>query len=217
MTTMPPTTSPWPSNSATPRRRSPPRCTVPTFLAIDRRAVYDLQHNVFNVRHVLDVAASAHIILRGGDLEDLSAHVAVAHLDGGYHIRERNVVGHERVRIEIDLVLLHEATDGRDFRHAFHRFQRIAQVPVLQRTQLGEIVFAGVVHEGVFIDPAHAGRIRANHRIDAFGQRSTHRVQIFDDPRARPVNVRAILEDHIDERLPKHRLAAHELHFISRR
>ena len=112
----------------------------------------------------LDVAAPAHVILRRRDLEDLPADVAVAHLDRAHDVGQRDVVGDERVRIEIDLVLLHEAADGRDFGDALHRFERVAQIPVLDRAQLGEIVFPGVIDQRVFVDPAHAGRVRARSR-----------------------------------------------------
>jgi len=52
--------------------------------------------------------------------KDAAADVGIAHLDRVDDIAQRNVVGHERVWIEIDLVLLYETADRRDFRDAFH-------------------------------------------------------------------------------------------------
>src|SRR5438552_1279710 len=53
-------------------------------------------------------------------IKSLRSYVGVAHLDRADDIAEWDVVGDERVWIEIDLVLLHKAADGRDFRDAFH-------------------------------------------------------------------------------------------------
>ena len=107
---------------------------------------------------------------------------------------KRDVIGDERVRIEIDLVLLYEATDRRDFRDAFDGLERVAEIPILNRTQFCEIAFAGVVNERVFVNPAHAGRVGANDRIHTFGQRAAHGVEIFDHARSCPINVGTVLE-----------------------
>ena len=85
-------------------------------------------------------------------------------------------------------------------------------MPVLKGAQFGEIVFAGLIHERVFVDPAHARGVRADDGIHALGQHAAHGVEVFDDSRARPINIRAVLEDDIDERLAEHRFAADELH-----
>ena len=37
----------------------------------------------------------------------------------------------------------------------------VAEIPVLEAPQLGQIVLAGLVHQGVLIDPAHARGVRA--------------------------------------------------------
>src|SRR5207302_4485681 len=118
-----------------------------------------------------------------------------------------------RVWIEIDLVLLYEATDRRDFRDAFHRGQRVAQIPSLNRAQLCEIVFAGVVNECVLVNPPHTGCVRPDYRINTLGQRAAHRIQIFNNARSRPINVGTVLEDDVNERFAEHRFAAHELYF----
>ena len=78
--------------------------------------------------------------------------------------RERNAVSEQLIRIEIDLVLLHEAADGRDLGNAFYRLEGITQIPILERAQLGQIVFPGLIDERVFEDPADAGGVGPNHR-----------------------------------------------------
>src|SRR6266571_4536067 len=141
-------------------------------LQINRRPVLDLEDNVLDVLDFFNVAAPAHVILRGRDLENFSADIGVAHFDGVDHLAERNVVSNERVWIEIDLVLLYESADWRDFRNAFHGRERVTEIPILNRAQLREIVFAAVINQRVLVDPANAGRIGANDRIHAFGQRT---------------------------------------------
>ena len=85
-------------------------------------------------------------------------------------------------------------------------------MPILKGPQLGQVVFAALVHERVFKHPAHAGGIGADDGVDALRQRAAHGAQILDHARARPVDVRAILKNHINKRLAEHGLAADELH-----
>ena len=102
---------------------------------------------------------------------------------------------------------------GRDLGDAFHRLERVTQIPILERAQLGQIVLPGFIDERILEDPADAGRVRPDHRIDAFRERAADRVQIFDHARARPIDVGPVLENDIDERLPEHRFAPNEFHF----
>ena len=105
-----------------------------------------------------------------------------------------------------------EAADRRHFGYALDRFEGVTQMPVLERAQFSEVVLAGLVHQRVFENPAHSRGIRANHWVHAFGQHAAHRTEVFDDARARPIDVRTVLEDDVDERLAKAGLAAYELH-----
>src|SRR4029077_8536692 len=100
-------------------------------LHVNRRAFIYFQHNVFDVGDAFDVAAATHEIFRGPNLESLAAYVGVARFDRADDVAERDAVGDERVWIEIDLVLLHEAADRGDFRDAFHGGKRVAQIPIL--------------------------------------------------------------------------------------
>src|SRR5207249_4963813 len=137
-------------------------------LHINRRSVLNLEDNVLDVLYFFDVTTPAHVILRARDLENFSTDIGIAHFDSVDHLAERDVVSNERVWIEIDLVLFYETTDRRDFRHAFHGRERVTKILILNRAQLREIVFAAVIDQRVLINPAHAGRVRANDRIDTF-------------------------------------------------
>jgi hypothetical protein len=115
-----------------------------------------------------------------------------------------NAVGGQLVRIDLDLVLLDKAADGRDLGHARDGFQRVAQAPILEGAKLGQVVPAAFIGQRVFIDPSHSGGVRADDRIDPLGQAAADGIQILDDARARPINVGAILKNDIDERLAEH-------------
>src|SRR5581483_3316919 len=166
---------------------------------VNRRAVHRAERNIFNVGEALDVSAPTDVEFGRPDREDLAPNVVVRPADFVHHVGDGDTVGQELVRIEIDLVFLDEAADGRDLGHARHRLEGIAQMPVLNRAELGQVMFAGLVRQGVFVDPAHAGGVRADDGVDAFRQRAADGIEIFDHPRARPVDIGAVLEDDIDE------------------
>ena len=79
-----------------------------------------------------------------------------------------------------------------------HARQPVAQVPVLEAPEIGERVPSRVVDQRVLVDPADAGGIGADGRIDARRQLSADTLQVFDDAAAGPVDVRAVIEDHVD-------------------
>src|SRR5207249_1225325 len=125
----------------------------------NRRAAFHFEDDVLDVLNLFDVAAAANVVLGCGDFENFPAYVGITHLDRVDHVAERDVVGNESVWIEIDLVLLHESADRRDFGDAFHRGERVAQIPILNGTQLGKIMFSGVVNQRVFVDPPDTGGV----------------------------------------------------------
>ena len=84
----------------------------------------------------LHVAAAAHHVLGAGELEQPPADLVVALADRVDHVGERDVVGEQPVRVDVDLVLLDEAADRRHLGDAGHGLQLVAQVPVLQAAQL---------------------------------------------------------------------------------
>src|ERR1700731_514363 len=177
-------------------------------LDVNRRAVFDFEHDIFDVGDAFEITAAAHKIFRGRDLESFSAYVAVARLHAINDIAQRNAVREKRVWIDIDLVFLDETADRRDFGDAFHGFKRVAQVPILNRTQLRQVELVRIVDERVLVNPAHSGRVWPDCRVHAFRQRAADRVQVFNDARTRPINVGSVLEDYVDERFTEHRFAA---------
>ena len=113
------------------------------------------------------------------------------------------------VGIHRHLVLLDEAADGGDFRHAFDRGQLVAQIPVLHGAQFGQVAVGGIerIHEG----PADAGGVRAEAGRDALRQLPAQAAEIFEHAAARPIGIGAVLKNHIDEGEAVERIAAHDL------
>ena len=185
---------------------------VGQLLEIDRRAVgIHTDRNHLQIAQAPDVAGGAHHVFGLAHLHQAPAHVVVAALDGLFDPGQRDVVGQQCFRLDLDLILLDVAADGGDFGHAVHRLQRIAQIPVLDRAQLREIVLAGLVHQRVFVDPADTGGIRPELGRDAGRQAVGGVVEVFEHAGARPVHVGAVLEDHIHHGEAEEGIAAHHL------
>ena len=181
-------------------------------LHIDGRAVrIHADGDVADVVDGLDVAQRPHHEFALRHLDQAAADIVVAAPDGVLHLRERDVVEGQLVRIHFHLVLLHIAAHAGNLGDAGHRLQRVAQIPVLDGAQLGQVVLAALVHQRVFIDPAHAGGVRPQRRRDARRQELGGIVQVFQHPGAGPVHVRAVLEDDVHEREAEERIAAHHL------
>ena len=168
----------------------------------------DAERDLADVVERFDVpeAADHELLLR--DLQQPPARVAVTVLNGLSHSGNRNAVGAEPVRIDGDLVLAHEAADARHLGHAPHARQLVLEEPVLDRTQLAEVV--PVRPESVHECPTHTRGVRAECRRDARRQVARDVVQRFEDAAARPVRIRAVLEDHVDEREAEERVPAHD-------
>ncbi len=101
-----------------------------------RRAVMRTDYDIADVVEIFDQAKAAHdgpgTILGN----NIAPHIRVARHHRPHHRAERNAVGAEPVRIDINLVLLHRAADARYFGNARDRIELIANIPVLQRAQV---------------------------------------------------------------------------------
>ena len=154
-----------------------------------------------------DVALPAHHELGLRGLEDAPADVRVAAPHGVPDAGERDVVGAQPVGVHGDLVLPDEPADARHLRDTLDGGELVLEEPVLDRPQFGEIVVVGA--ERVHVGPADAARVGTEGGADALGQPAADVVQVLEDPAPRPVEVGAVLEDHIDEREPEERVAPH--------
>ena len=117
---------------------------------------------------------------------------------------ERQVVGAQPVRIDVDLVLLDVAADRRDFGDARHGVELVADEPVLQRAQVAQRQRRAL--DRVPEDVADAGRVGPERRRDAGGQRLRDQAHALEHARAREVEVDVVLEDDVDHREAERRL-----------
>ena len=157
----------------------------------------DAERDLLEVADVLDIAEPAHHVLAFAHLDQPPADVRVGALDGGLDGAERHTVGAQPHRVDLDLVLAHEAAEGGDLRDPVDRHQTVLEVPVLIGAQLGERAVGRVedVHEG----PPDPGGVGAELRRHAVGQLARKAVEVLEHPRPRPVEIGAVLEDHVDE------------------
>jgi len=157
----------------------------------------------------LEIAPHAQYELLFRPFEGAAADFAVAAPHGRGHVGDRQVVGAQPNRVHSDLVLLDEPAHRGDLRHAFDRSQRIAQIPVLNRAQLGQVAVGGGerIHEG----PADPGGIRPECGLDAARQQAGQVAEIFEHAAARPVGIRPVFENHIHEREPIEGIPPHHL------
>ena len=114
------------------------------------------------------------------------------------------------------MILLHEAADAGDFRHARHAGELVTHEPILHRAQPAEIVTAirglGGIHvEVVLIHPAEPAGVRTELRLHGFGHVGLKVIQPLQHPRPGEVGIHAFLEDDREEGEPKHGSRAHIL------
>ncbi len=163
-----------------------------------RRAGLAADHDALDVRDGLDVAPAAHHVLAAAELEQPPLDVVVGHPDALHHVADGDAVGREAVGVDVDLVLLDEAADAGHLGHARDAGERVADVPVLQRPQVGEVVRAALVDQRVGEHPADAGGVGAEDRGGALGELAADLLQVLEHPGARPVDVGPVLEDRVD-------------------
>ena len=169
------------------------------------------QRDVAEVVQRLQVAAGAHHVFDFGQFEHRAAALLVAGQQRAAHLLVGDAVGDQLVRIEHHLVLAHHAADAGDLGHVGQALQFVLQEPVLQRAQLRQVVASRAIDQRVLEDPADAGGIGAERGLRAGRQPALHLVQVLEHARARPVQVGAVLEQHVDEAVAEEREAAHRL------
>src|SRR5271166_5686344 len=173
-------------------------------LQIDRNTFFHLENDILQIADAFDVAASTHEKLGSGNFKGLAPNIRVAFSNRIHDIADGNVECDKFIGIEIDLILFDEPAHRRDFGHSVNGFERVPEVPVLERPKLGEVIFSAVIDQGVLENPPDTGGVRSDDRIETLRQSPSDRVQILDHSRARPVNVSAVLKDHVNKRFAEH-------------
>src|SRR2546425_9641149 len=135
----------------------------------DRNAVLGSDDHLLQIPRALHEAESAHDRPGPARFDDVAADVAVAPHDGVDDGGERDAVGAEAVRVDVDLVLAHRAADARDLGHARHRVQLVADEPVLERPEVAKR--DSLALHRVPEDVADPRRVGTERRHDATRQR----------------------------------------------
>ena len=155
--------------------------------------------NILHIPEGLDVPQSPHHEFRFAHFHQSATHVVIAAFDGHFYPGKRNVVSLEFIGIYLHLVLLHKSPDAGHLGHTRYAHQPIAQVPVLNRAELLQIVFVPAIQH-VFVHPTHSRGVGAQGGSDSLGQASGHVIQIFQHPAARPVQIGSIFENDVHKR-----------------
>ena len=124
------------------------------------------------------------------------------------HLALRDPVRQQSIRLQHYLVLADNAAERCDLGDVRHCLQLVFQEPVLDRPQLRQIVSTASIDERVLVDPTDTRGIGSQRRLCVRWQAALHLVQVLEHARARPVQVRAVLEQHVDERITEERVAA---------
>ena len=171
--------------------------------------------DLLEVLDLLDVPAGPDHVLGAAELEQPSADFVVRGPNGLHHLHQRDSERCEAIRINSDLVLADEATQGCHLRYSWHRLQLVTNRPVLKRPQIGERVFAAPVHQCVLEHPADTRRVGPELCLHSFGKLRLDLREVLEDAAARPVEVRPFLEDDVDVREAEIRETADRLYLRS--
>ncbi len=167
------------------------------------------EHDSLEILDAAYVAAPAHHQLGLAALDHASADIGVRALDGPLDRLQRDAVGPHLQRVDLHLILADETADRRDLCDAFDGGERIAQVVVLQAAELGQGALLGA--ERVHVGPADPCRVGTELGHDAGGELRGEPGERLEDTGASPVQVRPVLEEHVDERDPEVGVAPHDL------
>ncbi|MNF41891.1 hypothetical protein D3C84_229290 [compost metagenome] len=157
------------------------------------------------------ITRGAHHELGFRQFQHRAAGFLVGPADGVRHLGLGDAQAGQLDRVELHLVLLDHAADGRHLGDVGQGLQLELEEPVLQRAQLRQVMLTAAVDQGVLVDPADPGGVRPQRRFGAGRQAALDLAEVFQHPRTRPVEVGVVLEQHIDEAVAEERVAAHGL------
>ncbi len=161
----------------------------------DANALAMGQHDLAQLFHARDLARRADQVLRSIALDIAGADVLVVPCHGGHDVAEREIVGHEPLRIGCDHVGLLVAADRVDLDDARRVAQLRADDPVLCRAQIDRRISAARIgRHRVHENFAETRRDRSECRLDALRQAGADFVETFAHELSREIDVGAIPE-----------------------
>ncbi len=161
------------------------------------------QGDILQIPCAFDVASAADHVLGAGEFEQPAFHIEVARSYGVHDLVQGDVVRFQPHGVDIDLILLHEAADGGYLGDARHAFQAEFHGVVLDGAEVCKVEPAGLVLQDIGEPPAEARCIRSEHGIDTRWNPVLYSLDVFQDPAAGPVDVRALIEDYVDKGRPE--------------
>ena len=184
---------------------------VRDLLDVDRHAVRGADDDLLDVVDRCDQPDAAHDQPGAVRLEDVAADIQVAVAHGGHDGAERQVVGAKPIGIDVDLVLLDVAADGRDFGDAGHGVELIADEPVLQACADLAARASGSrrVYQKTWPTPVASG---PSVGATPAGRRLRDQAHALEHARPREIQVDVVLEDDVDHREPERRLRPDDAH-----
>ncbi len=168
-------------------------------------------HDRLDVIHGSQITEPPDHVFALGELDDHRAHVLVGGPQHVHDPRDRDSEAPELDRVDRHLVDALVAADGGDLAHPRDAGQLVPEIPVLNRPEVGQRPRAGLVLEHVLVDPAEPGGVRPELGRHALRKPALEPRQVLEHPAPRPVEVGAVVEDHVDERRSEERIAADHL------
>src|SRR5213593_1994638 len=169
----------------------------------DRDTVVPADHHLLKILGALDQTQATDDGPGAAPFDHVAADIAIASHhridDGG----DGDPEGAKALGIDVHLVLADRAPHTGHLGHAGHRVELIADVPVLDRTQLAERL--ALTFDRVPEDVSYPRGVGPQRRHDPRRQRLGEQVQPLEDPGPREVEVDRVLEDHVDHREPEGR------------
>src|SRR5262249_20180088 len=123
----------------------------------DGHTVLRGNNNVLQIARALDESEPPYDGPRPARFDDVASDISVATHDRINHGRERNLVGAQAVRVDVDLVLPDEAADAGDFGHTRHGVELITDEPILDRSEFAQRLSLAL--DGVPEDVSDSGRV----------------------------------------------------------
>lgn len=178
---------------------------VRELLEAQRDAVDGANDDLFEVGDATDEAEAANEVFDAVDLEGAGADVEVRALDGHDQLLQGDAVGPHGIGVDVNLIFLDMTADGGDLGDAADGLKGVAEVPILNTTQLLQVPAAAglalfiAALEGVPEDLAEAGGVGAEGGAHGIREGAVWEAgEFFEDARAGPVEVNLFFEDDVD-------------------
>ena len=130
--------------------------------------------------------------------------------DRRVHFSERDAVGSQLERIDVDLIFDRIAADRGDLRDAGDRIELITNGPILQGAEPAEVL--PVPFDGVPEDLTEGRRVGGQIRRDSLGKKRAGQRQPLGNALAGEIEIDVVLEDDVDHREVEFARRPHRLH-----